>query len=102
MYINRGDLVAKIIKSDSTRKRPTTVSPEKTMGCDHKQVIAYTVYRTVHCSICGAELDPFDVLVDMLKAYVPSDTNDLEEKRLHREMEKRSEKKFKKDKPSQE
>ncbi len=80
--------MAKIINFDSTRKRPKTVSPGKTLGCDHKQVIAYTAFRTVRCSICGMELDPFDVLVDMLKAYVLPDANDLEEKQLHREMKK--------------
>jgi len=84
--------LAKIIKFDSTRKKQITLSREKTAGCDHKLVIAYTVFRTVRCAICGTQLDPFDVLVDMLKAYVLPDAEDHEEKSLLREMEKRGEK----------
>lgn len=81
--------MAKIIKFDSSRKLPESKRSAKRSDCDHKQVIAYTVYRTVRCSICGMELDPFDVLVDMLKAYVPEEAN-LEEKKLLREVEKRT------------
>lgn len=90
--------MAKIIKFDSTRKKQITVNREKTAGCDHKLVIAYTVFRTVRCAICGTRLDPFDVLVDMLKAYVPPDAEDHEEKNLLREVEKRREKESKGDK----
>ena len=85
-----------IIKFDPTRKKPKSTSPEKSVGCAHKQVIAYTVYRTVHCAACGAQLDPFDILVDMLKSYVPPDKNDLEEKQLNKEVERRSRNKPKK------
>lgn len=72
------------------------------MGCDHKHVIAYTVFRTVRCSTCGTLLDPFDVLVDMLKGYVPSGPNDLEEKRLYEEVERRKGEKRSEDKPAPE
>ena len=92
--------MAKIIKLDPTRKKPKRVSPERSPGCDHKQVIAYTVFRTVRCSTCGTLLDPFDVLVDMLKGYVPPDKNDLEEKQLNKEVERRNREKLKKNKPS--
>jgi hypothetical protein len=51
-------------------------------------VTAYTIHRTVRCAICGAELDPFDVLVDMMKSQVPG-TEDAEEKRLREEIRKR-------------
>ena len=94
--------MAKIIKLDPTRKKPKRVSPERSPGCDHKQVIAYTVFRTVRCSICGILLDPFDVLVDMLKGYIPSSADDLEEKRLRKEVKKRSREKLNKDKPTSE
>ena len=70
------------------------------MGCEHKRVIAYTAFRTVRCALCGAHLDPFDVLVDMLKGYVEPGANNLEEKRLDKEVEKRSRKQRKEDEPS--
>jgi len=72
---------------------PGPVQPEKKTSCPHKHVVAYTVYRTVRCTVCGAELDPFDVLVDMLKAYVPPDNDDREKQRLLKEVERRSGKK---------
>ena len=50
--------------------------------------------------ICGTLLDPFDVLVDMLKGYVPPDKNDLEEKQLNKEVERRNREKLKKNKPA--
>ena len=88
-----------IIKFDPTRRKPKSVSPEKSRGCDHKQVIAYTFYRTVYCTFCGAQLNPFDVLVDILKGYIPPDKNDLEEKKLNKEVERRNREKLKKNKP---
>lgn len=84
-----------IIKFDPTRKKPKSVSPEKSKGCDHKEVIAYTFYRTVYCTACGAQLNPFDVLVDMLKSYVPPNKNDLEEKQLNKEVGRRNKVKLK-------
>ena len=89
-----------IIKFDPTRKKTKPISPEKSRSCDHKEVIAYTFYRTVYCTVCGAQLNPFDVLVDMLKGYVPPDKNDLEEKQLNKEVERRNKEKQKKNKPS--
>lgn len=50
---------------------PGKAAPGPVDGCDHKNVIAYTVFRTASCARCGALLDPFDVLVDMLKGAVP-------------------------------
>jgi hypothetical protein len=92
--------LAKIIRFDVTgrKPRPGRKKPE----CAHKQVIVYTVYRTVRCAFCGAELDPFDVLVDVFKAYVPPDNGDREEKRLLREIARRSGNKSTGDKPSRE
>jgi hypothetical protein len=82
--------VAKIIKLDPTRKKPEKADTSSSAtGCDHKRVIAYTVFRTVRCTACGALLDPFDVLVDMLKGYVPPDSENQEERRLNREVKKR-------------
>lgn len=82
--------MAKIISITQSRKKPKSLSPPPAAACDHKQVIAYTYYRTVNCSICGAPLDPFDVLVDMLKGYVPPDGNDHKDNLLNKELEKRS------------
>ena len=92
--------MAQIIQFDPTKKKPKDVSPEKSAGCEHKRVIAYTVFRTVRCAICGMQLDPFDVLVDMLKGYVEPGGNNREEKRLAKEVKKRT--KRKKDEPSSE
>jgi len=82
--------LARIIQFDSLRKKSGSAGVEKKFACDHKYVVASTVYRTVRCSICGVELDPFDVLVDMLKAYVPPEDPDREKKRLLREVARRS------------
>lgn len=87
--------MAKIISINQSRKKPKSLSPPLSAVCDHKQVIAYTYYRTVNCSICGSPLDPFDILVDMLKGYVPPGGNNHEEKQLNKELEKRSGKKRK-------
>lgn len=82
-----------ILQFDASRKIPQPNDAEKNKGCNHKQVIAYTVFRTVRCSTCGVELDPFDVLVDMLKSHIQPATDMLEEEKLFREVEKRREKK---------
>ena len=88
--------MAKIIKLDASRKKPQRIAQPESKGCEHKHVIAYTVFRTVHCSSCGAMLDPFDVLVDMLKGYVPPDGHNQEEKRLEKELKRRRKEKIKK------
>lgn len=94
--------MAEIIKFDPTRKKPKSICSEKAVACDHKYIIAYTVYRTVCCARCGTQLDPFDVLVDMLKGYVPPGNDDLEEKRLDKEVKRRSGEKCKEDKHPEE
>ena len=81
--------VAKILTFDTSRTRKYPGRTSQKPVCEHKQVTASTVYRTVRCTFCGVELDPFDVLLDMLKACVPADKG-LEEQRLRREMKKRS------------
>ncbi|HBI15485.1 MAG TPA: hypothetical protein DDY20_08235 [Desulfobulbaceae bacterium] len=81
--------MGKIIQLDTSTKRPRKAGPDKRAGCEHKEVVAYTVYRTVRCSICGTELDPFDVLLDILKGYIPPGPHDAEERKLLGEVEKR-------------
>ena len=81
--------MATIIQLDPSRKKPEQKDLGEKEGCDHKHVTAYTVFRTVRCSTCGTLLDPFDVLVDMIKGYVPPD-DDREEKRLAKEVKKRN------------
>lgn len=92
--------MAKIIRFDSTGRKPGP--GRKKQQCAHKQVVVYTVYRTVCCAFCGAELDPFDVLADMFKAHVPPDNGGREEKRLRREIAQRRGKKSTQDEPSRE
>ena len=94
--------MAKIFNFDSTGKKPVTLAPEKTFVCCHREVIAYTVYRRVHCAICGIELDPFEVLVDMLKAHVPSAGRRHGKEEFDREVQKRWPDKSPEEKPSQE
>ncbi len=83
--------MTKILRFDPTDKKPLPTD-EHTRRCDHRQVIAYTVYRTVRCAACGTLLDPFDVLVDLFKGYVPPDAADREEKRLLKEVRRRGQK----------
>lgn len=44
----------------------------------HKDVIVYRDSRRVYCVVCGAELDPFDVLVSVVEAQPPGDEALLE------------------------
>ncbi|MDW7773539.1 MAG: hypothetical protein SCH71_11695 [Desulfobulbaceae bacterium] len=82
--------MAEIIKLDPCRTGPKSGARKPgEKKCRHRLVTAYTVFRTVRCDLCGAELDPFDVLVDMLKAYIPDDPDDSEARRLQMEIEKR-------------
>lgn len=80
--------MAKIIRLDTSSRKPAppTADPKK---CQHRQATAYTAYRTVHCSFCGVQLDPFDVLVDMLKNYVPPNGGADEEQRFREEVSRR-------------
>jgi hypothetical protein len=80
--------MAKIIKLDDSR-RPAPKQTERGKVCEHKEVVAYTAYRTVHCAICGTELDPFAVLVDLLKGYVPPGSGDRELRQFDREADRR-------------
>ena len=84
-------VVAKIIKLDTSKKKTEPAVPE-TGGCEHKNVRVSEAYRTVHCVYCGALLDPFDVLVDMVKGYIPPDRTNHEEMRLLKEVAKRKKK----------
>ena len=85
-------VMAKIIKLDFSRKPPKRHSVPETF-CEHKNVIAYTVYRTVRCAFCGTALDPFDVLVDLIQGYVPAGTENNEQHRFEREVSRRKEEK---------
>ncbi len=83
--------MAKIIKLDISKKKaePSAQIPG---GCEHKNVRVSEAYRTVRCVYCGALLDPFDVLVDMVKGYIPPERNNHEEARLLKEVAKRKKK----------
>lgn len=61
--------MAKIIRFDHSRRQHEVAEP--VTSCDHKNVVAFTVSRTVQCAICGARLDPFDVMLELLKGYMP-------------------------------
>ena len=87
--------MAKIIKLEASRQ-PLKKPPGHRTSCQHKNVIAYTAYRTVQCVSCGAVLDSFDVLVDMIKGYPPDGEKD-EQRRFDREVRKREGEKEKDD-----
>ena len=80
--------MAKIITLDTSRRQRAASGHNARQRCPHKEVIAYTLHRTVHCAACGERLDPFDVLVDLIKSHVPTDP-DREEKLLLREVKRR-------------
>ena len=83
--------MAKIIKLDTSKKK--AAPPMHDAGsCEHKNVRVSEVYRTVRCVYCGALLDPFDVLVDMVKGYIPAESGGKEEIRLLKEVAKRAKK----------
>ena len=77
----------KIIRLDEVRKRSSSPGPvvEK---CQHKEVIVYSRTRVVCCSFCGTELDPFDVLVDLVQTSPGSDKG-KEMKKYIREVKRR-------------
>ena len=71
--------MADIIKLDKSRRRIAAKKEKKNFTCDHKNVTVYAEYRTVRCSFCGVSLDPFDVLLDMVRGYIPAERpNDRE------------------------
>ena len=79
--------MAKIISFEHSRKQHEEGVPIS--SCDHKDVVAFTGSRTVHCATCGAELDPYDVMVELLKCYIPPSDNNRELKLFSREVEQR-------------
>jgi hypothetical protein len=83
--------VAKIIRLDTSRKKPKEKAARAPAGCEHKNVVVYERYRTVRCALCRALLDPFDVLLDMVKGYIPPERENKEEARLDKEEAKRGE-----------
>ena len=86
--------MGKIIRFDpSRRQKEGAVS---VTSCDHKNVVAYTASRTVHCAVCGAELDPFDVMIELLKGSTPPGDSNRELKLYSRELERRYQGKGKK------
>jgi hypothetical protein len=92
----RKQVMAKIIRLDSSKK-PFSSKSSPRAYCEHKRVIAYTAYRTVQCTSCGAALDPFDVLVDIIKGYVPPDGENSEQRRFEREVKRREDEEGKDD-----
>ena len=80
--------MAKIITLDTSHRKRTTAKAAAKGSCPHKEVIAYTAHRTVRCAACGEVLDPFAVLVDLIKGALPPDAN-REEQRLLREVTRR-------------
>lgn len=83
--------MGKIIKLDLSKKRAGKTDDNKgdLATCEHKYVVVYEKYRSVRCSLCRALLDPFDVLVDMVKKHVPPGAEYLEEDRIEKEEAKR-------------
>ncbi|OGQ95783.1 MAG: hypothetical protein A2521_01060 [Deltaproteobacteria bacterium RIFOXYD12_FULL_57_12] len=79
--------MAKIIRLDAARRASLRETGKP--GCQHKSATVYTAYRTVNCSFCGCLLDPYDVLVDMVKGYIPAGREDEEERRFTVEVVKR-------------
>ena len=83
--------MAKIIRLDTSRKKPREKEARPSAGCEHKNVVIYERYRTVRCALCRSLLDPFDVLLDMVKGYIPPERENRGEARLAREEAKRRE-----------
>jgi len=83
--------MAKIIEFDPSRRQPGGAMPAT--SCDHKNVVAFTASQTVQCAVCGAELNPFDVMIELLKGYTPPGDNNRELKLYSRELERRHQEK---------
>ena len=86
--------MAKIIRFHPNRRQQD--GAVSATSCDHKDVIAFTASRTVQCAVCGAELDPFDVMLELLKGSQPPGDSNRELKLYTRELERRQQKKPKK------
>jgi ribosomal protein S27E len=56
---------------EARRKRSEKLKTHMASACEHKEVIVYASERSVRCALCGASLDPFDVLVDLIQRYGP-------------------------------
>jgi hypothetical protein len=80
--------MAKIIRLDVSRSKPAAPGKQGRSDCDHKNVIVYRVARTVRCAVCGALLDPFEVLVELVQTMPPPPEPD-EDKRFMKEMVRR-------------
>ena len=83
------EIVAKIIRLDTSRKKPKDKTARTPTDCEHKNIVVYERHRTVRCQFCRNLLDPFDVLVDMVKGYIPPGRENKEDARLAREEAKR-------------
>ena len=83
--------MAKIIRFDPSRRHQEGAVTAN--SCDHKNVVAFTTSRTVQCSACGVELDPFDVMIDILKGSKPPGDKHRELKLYYRELERRDQEK---------
>ena len=86
--------MAKILRFDpSLRQREGALTAA---SCDHKNVVAFTTSRTVQCASCGTELDPFDVMIEILKGSRPPGDKHRELKMYYRELERRDQEKGRK------
>ena len=83
--------MAKIIMFEPFRKKHEEAAPST--SCDHKDVVAYTATRTVHCATCDAILDPYDVMLELLKGATPPVDSNRELKLFSREMARRASRK---------
>ncbi|MEN8136747.1 MAG: hypothetical protein ABFS18_14625 [Thermodesulfobacteriota bacterium] len=86
--------MAKIIRFDPSRRQQERAVAAT--SCDHKNVVAFTASRTVQCAACGAELDPFDVMLELLKGSKPPGDKHRELKLYKRELERRDQDKGRK------
>jgi len=82
--------MAKIIKFDPSRRQKEEAAPAN--SCDHKNVVACATSRTVQCAICGTELDTFDVLLELIKGYIPPGDQNHKQEKFDRESIRRLEK----------
>lgn len=63
--------MAKIASMHEARRRREEKRKTTLAECPHKDVIVFANDRSVRCAVCGATLDPFDVLVDLVQRYGP-------------------------------
>lgn len=82
--------MGKIIRLDTTRKKPTAEIRGNLASCEHKNVVVHEKFKAVRCAVCGALLDPFSVLVDYLKRHVTAEREKAEETLLEEEETRRN------------